>query len=163
MRDRHLLSIERLRKFRERAAAASLAASKAAGRNAENAVTSFEDELRSQNALQLRVEASLYEKALADVMTDQQTREMSQRIQEGRQQTSRMDKHLTQLKDEVAKAAESTEAARLKHAASLRSSKKWEKLKEHIRKQAAREEPGRDEGLSFSASISPSGMDSGQC
>jgi hypothetical protein len=158
-----LLSIERLRKFRERAAAASLAASNDAGRNAENAVTSFEDELRSQNALQLRMETSLYEKALEGLMTGQQVREMSQRIQEGRQQTSRMGKHLTQLKDEVAKAIESTEAARLKHAASLRSSKKWEKLKEHIRKQAAHEELGRDEGLSSDAFISPSEIGSGQC
>jgi hypothetical protein len=158
-----LLSIERLRKYRERAAAAALAASRSAGSNAANAVTSFESELQSQSARQLRVETSLYEKALASVMTGGQMSEMSQRILEGRQQASRMEKHLVQLKEEAAKAAAGAEAARLKHAASLRASKKWEKLREHIQKQAALEELRRDEGPTLGLAISASEMDSNPC
>jgi hypothetical protein len=124
--------------MRERSAAAALAASRAAGQNAANAVTSFESELRSQNAHQLQVEASLYEKALGSVMTDQQMREMSQRIQEGTQQVGRMSNHLTQLREEAAKAAAGAEAARLRHTASLFASKKWEKVREHADEQVGR-------------------------
>jgi hypothetical protein len=163
MRDHHLLSIEKLRKLRERTAAAALAASRAAGQNAANAVTRFEGELRSQNAMQLRVESSLYETAQANVMTGLQVTEMSQRIQEGRQRTGQMDRHLVQLKEEAAKAAASAEAARLRHAASLRSSKKWEKIREHFRKQAALDELRRDEGPSLDSAISLSEMDSSLC
>jgi hypothetical protein len=158
-----LLSIEKLRKLRERAAAAALAASRAAGQNAANAVTSFESELRSQRASQLRVETSLYEKALANVMTDQQMKEMSLRIQEGTQQTGRMGKLLMQLKEAAAKADAGVEAARLRHAASLRSSKKWEKLREHFRERSALEDLRRDERSSFDSVISTSENGSSAC
>jgi hypothetical protein len=163
VRDRHLHSIEKLRKFRERAAAAALAASRAARQNAADAVTGFESELRKRSASQLRVEASLYEKALANLMTDQQMNEMSQRIQEGTHQAGRMSKQLLQLKEEAGKAAAAAEAARLRHAASLRASKKWEKVREHLCKQAALEESLAEDGPSSVSVISASGMDRNPC
>jgi flagellar biosynthesis chaperone FliJ len=158
-----LLSIEKLRKFRERAAAAALAASRASGQSAADAVTSFEGELVSHSAFQQRVEASLYEKALATVMTDQQMNEMSQRIQEGRQKAVSMGERLLQLKVQAMKAAAGAEIARLKYAASLRSCKKWEKLRERIQKQAALEELRRDEGASLDPAISTNEMGSSAC
>ena len=159
MKDRHLRAIEKLRQSRERTAAVALAASRAAGRKADDAVASFESELESQSASQLQVETSLYGKAVGSLMTDQQMKEMSQRIQECRQRTGRMGKHLLQLREEAAKAAARVEAARRTHAASVRSSKKWEKLKQHIRKRAALEEMRRDEGSSPDAAIPASEAD----
>jgi hypothetical protein len=163
VRERHLHSIQQLRDLRERTTAAALAASRAASQNAVNAVTRLESEITRHSALQLQVETSLYEKALANLMTDQQMDEISQRIQEGRQQAGRMSKHLLQLKNEAAKAATGVEAAGLKHAASLRASKKWEKLRENLRKQAALEELRHSEDLSPGSDVSPSGMDSSPC
>jgi flagellar biosynthesis chaperone FliJ len=88
---------------------------------------------------------------------------MSQRIQEGKQQTVRMGERLLQLKVQAAKAAAGVEVARLRYAASLRSSKKWEKLRERIEKQAALEELRRDEGPSLDFAISTSEMGSSAC
>jgi hypothetical protein len=159
---RHLFSIEKLRQSRERTAAAALGAARAAGQGALNAVATFENQLTSQGTSQLRLEASLYENALANPMTDQQLSQMLQRIQRGSLQIDQMGRRLVQLKDEAAKAVAGAEAARVRHAASFRSCRKWKKLKEHILVRASLDDMHREE-ISIDDAIRLIEMDNRRC